>query len=142
MTIDQFRARFPHASADTIRKNFPDGVVAPSSTGAEAAPKERRLRQAAIKLNGLETAYQDVLHAKYGPADVVAQSIRVRLGSGAWFKADFFVKSELLFVECKGPHAFRGGFEFLKIAASIHTWAKFQLVWKNNGEWMWQDILP
>lgn len=107
----------------------------------EAAPQERRMRQSAIKLNALETDYQDVLHMKYGKDDVVAQSIRVRLASGAWFKCDFFVKSERLFIECKGPHSFRGGFEFLKVAASIHTWAKFRLVWRVSGQWKFQEVL-
>lgn len=108
----------------------------------EAAPKERRVRQSRRSLNRLETMYQDVLHLRHGKENVRAQDLRLQLANGAWYKPDFFVPSELLFIEVKGPHAFRGGFEFLKMAAAAHPWAKFRLVWKAGDQWRFQEVLP
>ena len=51
-------------------------------------------------------------------------------------------KSDFLSVEVKGPHAFRRGFENLKMAAHKYPWIKWVLVWKENGEWREQTVLP
>ena len=38
--------------------------------------------------------------------------------------------------EVKGPKVFRGGFENLKVAARVHPWVKFYLVWEDGaGGW-------
>lgn len=109
---------------------------------SEAKPKERRVRQSAIKLNKLELDYQDVLHMRYGKEKVRSQDIRLMLSNGGWYKADFFIPDERLFIEVKGPHAFRGGLENLKVAAHSHTWAKFRLVWRVSDQWKFQEVLP
>lgn len=108
----------------------------------EATPQERRVRQSRQTLNKLELAYQDMLRVEFRGERVLAQSVRVWLANNTWFKPDFYVPSRQLFVEVKGPHAFRGGFEFLKVAAAQHPWATFRLVWKSKGEWLHQTILP
>jgi hypothetical protein len=108
----------------------------------EAAPKERRIRQSSAKLNKLESDYQEVLRMRHGAENVQSQSVRLWLSNGGWYKPDFFVPGEMLFIEVKGPHAFRGGFENLKRAASTHRWAKFRLVWRVSGQWKFQEVLP
>ena len=75
-----------------------------------------------------------------------AQSKRYKLGNGIWFKPDMTGNDtrdgrETAY-EVKGPHAFRGGFENLKVAA--HQWpeVRWLLVWKERGEWKQQEVLP
>lgn len=114
-------------------------VLAP---GFKPPTPKPRLRQSRDKLNKLELAYQGWLNQTYGPEKVLSQAIRLRLGNGIWYKADFFVPYLALFIEVKGPWKYRGGFENLKVAASLHTWAKFRLVWREKGVWHAQEILP
>jgi hypothetical protein len=125
---------------------YDDGYAKPSTVLAAnevmATPSERRIRQSAVKLNQLEIDYQAVLLARYGKEQVRSQDVRLLLANGTWFKPDFFIPSEQLFIETKGPHAFRGGLENLKIAAHSHTWAKFRLVWRISGQWKFQEVLP
>jgi len=103
----------------------------------------KRVRQSAKPLlNKLESEYQDVLLTAYDSTEILAQSVRLKLGNGVWYKPDFWLPSDQRFIEVKGPHAFRGGLENLKVAASVHRWATFRLVWKQNGEWQEQEILP
>jgi hypothetical protein len=108
----------------------------------EAKPAERRVRQSRTPMNDLELAYQRILFDAHGKENVLAQTVRLQLGNGVWYKPDFFVPSFKLFYEVKGPHAFRGGLEFLKTAAHAHPWAKFRLVWRTDGAWKFQEVLP
>jgi hypothetical protein len=66
------------------------------------------------------------------------------LGNGIWFKPDFtgFLDGSYSAWEVKGPHAFRGGFENLKVAAGQYKEIHWYLVWKESGEWKQQRILP
>jgi hypothetical protein len=81
----------------------------------------------------------------------------LELANGIWYKPDFFVpgssyiSSEVgslaypeqsIAWEVKGPHAFRGGMENLKVAARVHPWCRFYLVWKLDGMWKEQEVLP
>lgn len=108
----------------------------------EAAPAERRIRQSRAGLNKLETAYQDVLRFEHGAENVKAQSIRLLLANGLWYKPDFYIPKLGLMIEVKGPRAFRGGFENLKMAARAHPNFKFRLVWRVSGQWKFQEVLP
>lgn len=105
----------------------------------------KRLRQSSKPLlNKLETEWYHVLKSTY-PADcpVFSQAVRFRLGNGIWYKPDFIVWGAHVYgYEVKGKHAFRGGFENLKVAASIYKQIKWYLVWKENGQWQEQEILP
>lgn len=107
-----------------------------------AAPAERIRQDKKPLMNKLEESYLDQLRFFYPGAEILSQAIRLKIGNGCWYKPDHFVPSEKLFIECKGPHAFRGGFEALKIAASAHRWATFKLVWRVKGEWREQIVLP
>lgn len=109
----------------------------------------KRIRQSDKPLmNKLESEYFAFLKAIYPFAHIRAQAKRFRLGNGIWYKPDF--TSVLHYGdsmketawEVKGPHAFRGGFENLKVAASLYPEIKWILVWKQNGKWQEQEVLP
>lgn len=111
-----------------------------------AKKKKKRLRQSSKPLlNVLESEYKNFLCTQAG-IRFEAQAIRFRLGNGIWYKPDFIVISplgDLLAIEVKGKHAFRGGFENLKVVASLYRWITFKLVWKGeDGTWQTQTILP
>ena len=108
--------------------------------------KKKRLRQDTKPLlNQLESEYKNFLCTQSG-IRFEAQAIRFRLGNGIWYKPDFIVISpmgDMLGIEVKGPRAFRGGFENLKVVASLYRWMTFKMVWKGeDGQWETQTILP
>ena len=132
----------PQVMAQLAAQRSPRALGTALPLEVEATPGQRRVRQTRQTMNKLELAYQDMLRVEFRGKTVLPQSVRIRLGNGAWYKPDFFIPHLNLFVEVKGPHSFRGGFEYLKIAASEHGWAKFRLVWKEQGKWFRQEILP
>jgi len=77
-------------------------------------------------------------------AKIRPQGKRYKLATGLWYKPDFtsMINGVEHAWEIKGPHAFRGGFENIKFAA--HEWPeiKWRLMWRENGQWKYQDILP
>lgn len=106
----------------------------------------KRLRQSSKPLmNKLETELFHFLKANY-PEDsvIVPQGIRFRLGNGIWYKPDFVIFAGMVWAyEVKGPRAFRGGFENLKVAAGLYPMIRWRLVWKDqNGIWQEQKVLP
>lgn len=124
----------------------PAPLVLPSLVaGTEVATVNPRMRQdTQPKLNKLETRYlEEVLLHRYKADQIRSQDHRLRLANGAWYKPDFFIHHENLFIEVKGPKAFRGGFEFLKIAKAVHPEYRFVLVWvaKRGGPWERQEVL-
>lgn len=108
-------------------------------------PKKKRIRQSSKPLmNKLEQEYYDSLRERVCVREgLIIQGLRFRLGNGIWYKPDFIVVNHPLEAyEIKGPHAFRGGFENLKVAASQYKQFKWFLVWKENGQWQEQRVLP
>lgn len=112
-------------------------------------PKPRRIRQDQKPLmNKLELEWFEVLKCRW--KIIVPQGLRFMLANGTWYKPDFIVwpcgfesqDIRLRAYECKGPHAFRGGKENLKIAAHQYPQIKWTLVWKSEGKWQEQTILP
>jgi len=105
-------------------------------------------------LNKLEERFLEKLKVDYADLTIYSQALRLELARGHWYKPDFFIPDAIIHLgtnrkfalayEVKGPHAFRGGFENLKVAARIHTWCMFYLVWwdKAAGGWQRQKILP
>ena len=107
----------------------------------------KRIRQSPKPLmNKLETEFFLRLQQDAGDIKFIRpQSIRFMLGNGIWYKPDFtgFVDGSFSAWEVKGPHAFRGGFENLKVAAHQFVEVHWYLVWKNkNGQWQQQRVLP
>jgi hypothetical protein len=113
---------------------------------------KKRLRQSdAPIMNKLETRFfEERLTPDYVKRDerVLIQAVRLELGRGIWYKPDFFLPATIMrqaiAYEVKGPKVFRGGFENLKVAARVHPWVKFYLVWENREKGIWerQEILP
>lgn len=127
-----------------------------------AQAERKRLRQSDKPImNKLETRfYEEQLVPDYvlkGEA-VHIQAVRLELARGIWYKPDFFLPAAFsrmpagggkgrhrgaLAYEVKGPKVFRGGFENLKVAARVHPWITFYLVWEDEktGRWDRQEIL-
>lgn len=126
------------AGADSLKQDI-----------AKLIPGKRIRQSRRPLLNKLETEWLSQLDRHIGPGQAKAQAKRYKLGNGIWFKPDFTATVKLVggFTqetawEVKGPHAFRGGFENLKVAA--HEWPEVRwiLVWKENGLWREQQVLP
>ena len=117
----------------------------PAEQATTRPPK--RLRQSTKPLlNKLEQEWFDILKASHWMDNLRAQARRYRLGNGIWYKPDMTGNDtrngrETAY-EVKGAHAFRGGFENLKVAAGLWPEVKWILVWKQNGEWQQQEVLP
>ena len=79
------------------------------------------------------------------PVALYVQALRFKLGNGIWYKPDaviIFPDRAIHAYEVKGPHAFRGGFENLKVAAHLYQQIVWTLAWKDDGEWKTQLVLP
>lgn len=118
----------------------------PNAQGVQTPTPPKRIRQSAKPLlNKLEAEWFGILKASCWMNNLRSQAKRYRLGNGIWFKPDMTGNDtrdgrETAY-EVKGPHAFRGGFENLKVAASTWLEVKWILVWKENGEWKQQEVL-
>lgn len=143
----------PQQVSESVRRKNPHLYPPPLSKGIgtyELAREHhaKRIRQSSKPLlNKLEQEYSLVLFDRYGQFGmmVLPQSIRFKLGNGIWYKPDFVVLGEtgIMAFEVKGPFAHRGGFENLKVAA--HQYGKrikWTLVWKEQGQWKEQIVLP
>lgn len=103
----------------------------------------KRIRQSSEPLlNKLETAFWNE-YLKLRHPFARAQSIKFRLGNGISYKPDFVDLSaqKVQAWEVKGPHAFRGGFENLKVAAGLYYEVRWVLAWKQDGQWQQQEVL-
>ena len=109
-------------------------------------PNAKRLRQSSKPLvNELEREWLSLICNGDRCHSIKAQAIRFRLGNGIWYKPDFtgYQDGQLTAWEVKGPHAFRGGFENLKVAAATFLEWQWILVWKDDkGCWQHQMVLP
>ena len=106
----------------------------------------KRIRQSAKPLmNKLEQEWFDYLKATFPLRQFYPQTTRFKLGNGIWYKPDVtcpYFDGVFTCWEVKGPKAFRGGFENLKVAAAKYPEFKWILVWKDNGQWREQAVLP
>lgn len=147
------------AVVEEMARNPNAKIIYDSTNSAFPEAKKKRIRQSSKPLmNKLESQWYEQLKMVF-PQEINrirVQAFRVKLASGTWYKPDFFLmrdpgvtvnydfpsKDRVIAWEVKGPHAFRGGKEFLKIAAYQYPEIKFVLVWKENGQWVTQEILP
>lgn len=105
----------------------------------------KRIRQSSKPLlNKLETRYLAYLESVLPNALIRAQAKRYMLGNGIWYKPDFtaVIDDKEYAWEVKGPHAFRGGFENLKVAAHQYPEIIWTLAWYENDSWFAQRINP
>ena len=111
------------------------------------AAEGKRIRQRSGPLmNKLEAEWFEILKASGWMNNLRPQARRYKLGNGIWYKPDITGNDtrdgrETAY-EVKGPHAFRGGFENLKVAAGLWQEVKWILVWKKDGDWQQQEVLP
>lgn len=108
------------------------------------APAKRLRQSTAPLLNKLETRLLEHLKRLHPGVTIHGQGWRVRLANGLWFKVDLVgvVDGRWTAWEAKGPRAFRGGFENLKMAASVWTEVRWVLMWEQDGQWKSQDVRP
>ena len=108
------------------------------------AAEGKRIRQRSGPLmNKLEESFwQEYLALRYEKAR--PQGIKFRLGNGIVYTPDFVDLSvqPVKAWEVKGPKAFRGGFENLKVAAALYPEVRWILVWRECGGWKHQEVLP
>lgn len=154
--LEQMLAR----ASESVRKLNKDlARVCPSPQAlTTATPVKSRIRQDRSQPNKLEREWMGRLLLDFPDEQFHFNAMRFRLGNGVWYKPDFFcfdhywpedasrsfkgIHARPTAWEVKGPKAWRGGFEFLKIAA--HAWPKVRwvLVWKDDGGWNEEEVLP
>lgn len=144
MTGEELRRALERTNKDVQRLNAHLMRVCPGPNECQITTPPRRIRQSSKPLmNKLERAFFDfwthTLDKKLYP-----QAMRFKLANGLWYKPDFicFLGEMVCAYEIKGPHAFRGGFENLKMAASAFPEIHWELVWKEHGAWQYQHVLP
>jgi hypothetical protein len=100
------------------------------------------LRQNKTCLNKLETEYLQILRAQFGDC-VSSQSLTVKIGNGCRYTPDFIVwNSHGCFAyEVKGFMRDDAAVK-IKVAAKLFPLIEFRIVWKTDGRWMEQKILP
>lgn len=109
-----------------------------------AKPK-KRLRQSARKMNKLETEALGWLRARAPHWSWYPQAITFRLGNGVRYTPDVVGMSMLDSVVCyevKGPRMWDDANVKLKVAAHEFQHVKFVLLWRENGRWCEQVVLP
>lgn len=123
--------------------------VSPGVTRLEKVTPKRIRQSTKPLLNELETEWLHELEEQspYASPIIYKQAIRFRLANGAWYKPDFatFLYDTLHCYEVKGPKKSKGvskGLLTLKVAAAEYTLIKWHLVWKENGIWQEQVVLP
>lgn len=124
-------------------------VVSCKNNTLSVPVKTKRLRQNTKPLlNKLETRALSYLRTVHPSLRFYPQGVRFRLANGLWYKPDLvaFIEDDpehwMIAYEVKGPRAFRGGFENLKMAASVYPDVAWFLIWEEGPHWLTQEILP
>ena len=109
----------------------------------------KRIRQSSKEPTKLELRFRaEILNPEFvaGMIDgIKEQSLTFKIGNGVRYTPDFIAwasTGRLICYEVKGPHAFDGALEKLKIAAAIYKDVEWQLWWFAEGEWKSQLVLP
>lgn len=143
MKKEQFDQMLAQASKDVQALNREIARICPKPEELSTKSVKERIRQDKNPLmNKLESEWFEKLKTFFPSRIIRPQSLRFRLANGLWYKPDFTSIDMKMAWEVKGPFAHRGGFENLKMAAACYTEWKWRLVWKENGRWMDQEILP
>jgi hypothetical protein len=112
---------------------------------AKTSPK--RVRQGEKPPNKLESDWRRHMEAEQPGVKFRAQAMRFRLANGAWYKPDLmaWLNCRVICWETKGPKQAKNvarGILTIKFAAAAWPEVCFILVWRENGVWQQQEILP
>lgn len=134
------------------------GAITPAPASNAASGQGKRLRQKiGPQMNKLESEFFVYLKAERPGAQVLAQSVTLKLGNGVRFTPDFFVMAdatneherpvtELVAYETKGEFMRDDAAVKLKVAAAIYPQIRFHLVTKRKkklgGGWAIEEVLP
>lgn len=140
-------ARNPDLSGGSSAAATQSVDIADPSGHSDRPARQSRIRQSSKPLmNQLESEWFALLKSSGWMNNLRPQAKRYKLGNGIWYKPDVTGNDSRdgreTAYEVKGPHAFRGGFENLKVAAGIWPEVRWILVWKVGEEWRQQDVLP
>lgn len=133
-------ANAPASTAVSILNHIPDA-------GKKVA---KRVRQGEPPLRPWESEWKNHLQNCTIWNHVKAQSIRLRLANGAWYKADVSAvengdNRQLHLFEVKGGKKMKGyakGILALKVAASQYPEIIFHLCYKEDGCWKTETLTP
>jgi hypothetical protein len=142
----RLRARIEDALRTSARTGENPIAAASDSATRDCARPTRIQQNTKPLLNGLETKALAWLQATYPSATFHKQAWRVKLANGAWYKVDLcaFFDSRWHAWEAKflrGKNATRGILA-LKCAAYQFPEVRWHLIWKQDGRWMTQEVLP
>ena len=138
------KRRNPHLYGDRNAKIAEIYDRMAESQGEIGTPPKRIRQSTKPLMNKLESEFKAYYETLTGHS-LIVQSIRFKLGNGIWYKPDFILMCSTLGIkafEVKGEHAFRGGFENLKVAAHQYPRISWILAWKVNNTWNQQPVLP
>jgi hypothetical protein len=148
-----FIARNPHlytytgAAATRLEAQQPVSDALTNQKGDRASVKKRIRQSTKPLLNKLEAEWLSMLGFMYPGIKIHAQSWRVKLANGVWFKVDFCasLSGQWTAWEVKGPKQGKNvdrGMLALKCAASQYPEVLWVLVWRDRGEWKTQHLIP
>lgn len=133
------------SESEATRGDLSGVGAACGSTANGMTPKTgTRIRQSKKPLmNKLEQSFwNERLSLRYPKAK--PQAVRFKLGNGVNYTPDFVDLSvqPVKAWEVKGPHSWDDAMVKLKLAAAIWAEVRWRLVWKKDGQWMEQEVLP
>lgn len=112
---------------------------------AQVIPKKKRIRQRSSDgLNKLERQAMLWLSEQYAHASLRPHAIRLEIANGCTFTPDIVMVrgADMILYEVKGDHAWDDAIVKLKVVARQWPHLNFALIWKQDGQWMEQAILP
>lgn len=122
-------------------------IFSPSTEEAKVntSPATRIRQHRVTKMNALESRFFDYLRFTYPGVIIRSQAKSYRLANGINYRPDFtaVIDGREMAWETKGPKAFRGGFENLKVAADRYREITWTLAWEDggHGKWQFQTVL-
>jgi len=118
----------------------------PHYIGTKVVPDSpKRIRQSGRPvLNKLESEFLAYQQARYPGVIFRCQAITFKLANGLRFTPDIVNLEDGIAWEVKGPHAFDGALDKLKMAAAVYKEFSWLLAWKYKptGVWTVQQVLP
>lgn len=143
-------SQFNQKTADKILAQIAKedaGKSKPEEPARAVKKSDKRIRQGEKTPNKLEADWRKHLESVNPEQKFRAQSIRFRIANGAWYKPDLISWHEgrVICWETKGPKQMKGvarGVLTIKVAAGLWPEVRFILVWREEGVWKKQVVLP